>query len=74
MSQYTEFPPVSDKQLGFFIDSSRCSGCKACQVACKDKNNLEPGRRFRRVYEVTSGGFAPNGTRSVRKTVRHGDA
>lgn len=52
MSQFTHYPPVSDKQLGFFIDSSRCSGCKACQVACKDKNNLEVGRRFRRVYEV----------------------
>ncbi|MEA7178562.1 4Fe-4S ferredoxin, partial [Salmonella enterica subsp. enterica serovar Montevideo] len=47
MSQFTHSPPVSDKQLGFFIDSSRCSGCKACQVACKDKNNLEVGRRFR---------------------------
>ncbi|EIK6684498.1 4Fe-4S ferredoxin, partial [Salmonella enterica] len=27
MSQFTHYPPVSDKQLGFFIDSSRCSGC-----------------------------------------------
>ncbi|WP_313448732.1 DMSO/selenate family reductase complex B subunit [Atlantibacter hermannii] len=69
MSQYTEFPPVSDKQLGFFIDSSRCSGCKACLVACKDKNNLEPGRRFRRVYEVTSGGFAPNGTGGLENNI-----
>ena len=59
--QYKEYPPVSDKQLGFFIDSSRCSGCKACQVACKDKHNLEPGRRFRRVYEVKGGGFIPTG-------------
>ncbi|TMV43286.1 4Fe-4S ferredoxin, partial [Salmonella enterica subsp. enterica serovar Kentucky] len=25
MSQFTHYPPVSDKQLGFFIDSSRCS-------------------------------------------------
>lgn len=61
MSQFTHYPPVSDKQLGFFIDSSRCSGCKACQVACKDKNNLEVGRRFRRVYEVKGGSFIPTG-------------
>lgn len=61
MSQFTHFPPVSDKQLGFFIDSSRCSGCKACQVACKDKHNLEVGRRFRRVYEVKGGSFIPTG-------------
>ncbi len=38
--------------FGFFCDTSACSGCKTCQVACKDKNNLEPGIRFRRVYEV----------------------
>lgn len=39
-------------RYGFFFDSSACSGCKTCQVACKDKNNLGPGIRFRRVYEV----------------------
>lgn len=52
MSEFKQYAPVSDEQLGFFIDSSRCSGCKACQVACKDKNNLEVGRRFRRIYEI----------------------
>lgn len=68
MSQFTHYPPVSDKQLGFFIDSSRCSGCKACQVACKDKNNLEVGRRFRRVYEVKGGSFIPTGQGGVSNT------
>lgn len=37
---------------GFYFDSSSCSGCKTCQVACKDKNDLGAGIRFRRVYEV----------------------
>ena len=27
MSQFKHYAPVSDKQLGFYIDSSRCSGC-----------------------------------------------
>ncbi|CAH2605665.1 putative oxidoreductase YnfG (plasmid) [Rhodovastum atsumiense] len=49
-------------QLGFFIDSARCSGCKACQVACKDKNELDDTRLFRRVTEVHGGGFVPTGT------------
>ena len=49
MSKFIVYPAVSSKQLGFYIDSARCSGCKACQVACKDKNNLDVGRRFRRV-------------------------
>lgn len=26
---------------GFFIDTTRCVACKACQVACKQWNNLQ---------------------------------
>jgi len=44
-------------QFGFFIDTSACSGCKTCQVACKDKNNLEPGILWRRVYEISGGNW-----------------
>ena len=43
------------KQLGFFIDASRCTGCRTCQVACKDKNNLEVGRNFRHVLDYEGG-------------------
>jgi anaerobic dimethyl sulfoxide reductase subunit B (iron-sulfur subunit) len=39
--------------FGFHFDSSACSGCKTCQVACKDKNDLQAGIRFRRVYEIS---------------------
>jgi anaerobic dimethyl sulfoxide reductase subunit B (iron-sulfur subunit) len=42
-------------QLGFYIDMSKCTGCKTCQVACKDKNDLEVGRNFRRVVEYSGG-------------------
>ncbi|MGF1760267.1 dimethylsulfoxide reductase subunit B [Photobacterium sagamiensis] len=66
---FVEYEPVSDEQLGFFIDSSLCSGCKACQVACKDKNNLEVGRRFRRVYEVSGGGFEKTPTGAYKNNV-----
>lgn len=69
MNQFIDYAPVSDRQLGFFIDSSRCSGCKACQVACKDKNNLEVGRRFRRIYEVKGGGFVSTGQGGVYNNV-----
>ena len=44
-----------EKQYAFYFDSSRCSGCKTCQIACKDKNDLELGVLWRRVYEVSSG-------------------
>jgi len=39
----------------FTFDASACSGCKACQIACKDKNNLPLGVLWRRVYEVSGG-------------------
>ena len=45
------------KQLGFFIDVSRCTGCRTCQVACKDKNNLEVGRNFRHVLAYEGGSW-----------------
>jgi len=48
-------------QLGFYIDQSRCSGCKACVMACKDKNNLEGSRMYRHVTEFCGGSFAPSG-------------
>ena len=32
------------KQYGFLIDASRCTGCRTCEVACKDKHNLPVGR------------------------------
>jgi anaerobic dimethyl sulfoxide reductase subunit B (iron-sulfur subunit) len=48
-------------QYAFYIDSENCSGCKACQVACKDKNDLEVGQLWRRVYEVAGGEWTKTG-------------
>jgi anaerobic dimethyl sulfoxide reductase subunit B (iron-sulfur subunit) len=42
-------------QLGFYVDIARCTGCKACQVACKDKSNLPLGVRWRRVFQYEGG-------------------
>ena len=39
----------------FTFDAKFCSGCKACQAACKDKNNLPVGVLWRRVYEISGG-------------------
>jgi len=41
----------------FTFDASSCSGCKACQAACKDKNNLPTGVLWRRVFEVSGGAW-----------------
>lgn len=45
--------------LGFYFDMTTCIGCKACQIACKDKNDLKVGEFYRRVYEFEEGIF-PN--------------
>ncbi len=48
-------------QLGFYINQSICIGCKACSVSCKDKNNLDVGINFRRVYSYEEGNYIQNG-------------
>jgi len=45
-------------QYGFFFDQSRCSGCQACAVACKNWHGLPPGPlKYLRVYEYEKGTF-----------------
>jgi anaerobic dimethyl sulfoxide reductase subunit B (iron-sulfur subunit) len=44
-------------RYAFRFDQSACSGCKACQAACKDRNGLPVGVLWRRVYEVAGGGW-----------------
>ena len=45
-------------QLGFYFDQTRCTGCCACIVACKDKNNVEAGSAsWRRVTTIDKGTF-----------------
>jgi anaerobic dimethyl sulfoxide reductase subunit B (iron-sulfur subunit) len=50
-------PVVPDVQLGFVHNNVDCIGCRACEIACKDKNGLPPGPRFRRVQYVEGGTF-----------------
>ena len=52
------------KRPAFFLDAQICTGCKTCMVACKDKNDLDPGVRWRRVVEYTGGEWLvlPDGT------------
>ncbi|MCF0150033.1 MAG: 4Fe-4S dicluster domain-containing protein [Firmicutes bacterium] len=39
-------------RLGFVFDQTRCIGCNACQMACKDAHDLERGVFFRRVQTL----------------------
>ncbi len=44
-------------QVGFYVDQARCTGCKACQIACKDKHDLPVGVTWRRVAEYAGGSW-----------------
>ncbi len=43
------------RQLGFHLDIDSCTGCKACQIACKGKNLLPRGLLWRKVVEARGG-------------------
>ncbi len=42
-------------QMAFYFDGTRCTGCKTCEFACKDFNDLGLGMTFRKVLEATTG-------------------
>lgn len=48
-------------QFGFYFDSVRCTGCKTCELACKDYNNLDTGLSYRHVYDYEGGTWKRNG-------------
>ena len=57
------------KQLAFYVNMNNCTGCKACQVACKDKNNLPTGIRWRRVFQYEGGEWINQGGEMVPSNV-----
>lgn len=57
------------EQLGFYVNLAKCTGCKACQIACKDKNDLPMGVVWRRVAEYTGGEWVKDGNQYVPNNV-----
>lgn len=47
------------KQMGFYFDQTRCTGCYTCSVACKDWNNIQAGVNWRKIEIIEQGAF-PN--------------
>ena len=45
-------------QIGFYFDQTRCTGCSACQVACKDWHDIPAGsENWIRVLHTEKGKF-----------------
>lgn len=47
-------------QYGFYFDSSRCTGCRTCTLACKDYKDLSQTIAFRKVYDYEGGETTAN--------------
>lgn len=45
------------KKLGFLVDSDRCIGCHSCEMACKNKYQLDPQIRWRKVYPISENAY-----------------
>ena len=48
-------------QYGFYFDSTRCTGCKTCEMACKDYKDLPATIAFRKVYDYEGGSWTDAG-------------
>lgn len=42
-------------QKGFYFDSSRCTGCRTCETACKDYYDTPTDINYRKVYDCEGG-------------------
>lgn len=60
-------------QYAFHFDGERCTGCKTCQLACADYNDLTCDFWYRRVYEFGGGDWkqADDGTWSTTAFTYH---
>lgn len=59
-------------QYGFFIDLSRCTGCHACTIACKQWHDIDPGPvKWMRVHQWETGVFPGIGLRILPLMCAH---
>ena len=55
---------------GYYFDMTNCIGCRACQIACKDKNDLPVGTLFRQVESIRDRQLSDTGVLSPQPDVQ----
>lgn len=58
-------------QIGFYYNQSACIGCRACQVACKDRNDITDEVALRWVTSYESGAFPKVGVYHFAAACNH---
>lgn len=48
-------------QYGFYFNATKCTGCKTCDISCKDEKDLGAQAQFRRIYECGNGKWQQTG-------------
>lgn len=60
--------------VGFYVNIDSCIGCRTCQVACKDRHNIQvPGPRLRRVQTFEAGTYPEAGLFTTVISCNHCD-
>lgn len=59
------------EKLGFYFNGENCIGCRTCQIACKDKNDLPLGVLYRKVNTYETGAFPTPGYYHHTSTCNH---
>lgn len=57
----------------FVFDMRRCTGCRCCQVACKERHDLPVGVLYRRVHDFEGGRFPAVWAASLSAGCNHCD-
>lgn len=57
--------------LGFYFNERACTGCRACQTACKDRNNLAVGQLYRHVTTFQTGTYPSAAAYHYSATCNH---